>query len=320
MFLCMLFTCLSVDPHICICIYADFWGGSHTQQGSLSVTVSQCEFVRLCVWFCWVCLCVCVNVLGYVGLFSQSICFLDLSVDVSFYTFSISLCVCICVPYCIFDFSKWATTSRWCSVALFGKWILELWTAYQYPLWMWRDTGYTFTMFSFYSRPCIVLVFPHLCFFQTLYIFAKVWVKLAKAIHIKMEVTQMCSPCPLTSSTILKSSGNSHYAGEIVWPFTVTADPWQNCNSGITFLKSLRQKLKNFLEFSSWSTYIQSWHSAEMSWPNVKGTVHKILSLSCCAGQMRFQSYQKEMSWVNRLKFWSIALSYNIRHIFMFGH
>lgn len=117
---------------------------------------------------------------------------------------------------------------------------------------MWRDTGYRFTMFSFYTRPWIVLVFPHLCFCQTWYIFAKVRVKLAKAIHIKMEVTQMCSPCSLTSSSILKSSGNSHYAGEIVWPFTVTADPWQKCNYGITLPKSLRQKSKSFLEFSSW--------------------------------------------------------------------
>ncbi len=75
------------------------------------------------------CVCVCVNTIGYVALFSQSICFLDLSVDVSF-SHSQFQYVCvyiyICLPYRVSDPTKWATTSRWCSVALFGKWILEL--------------------------------------------------------------------------------------------------------------------------------------------------------------------------------------------------
>lgn len=220
MFLCTLFTCLSVDPHICICIYADFWGGSHTQQGSLSVTVSQCEFVSLCLVLLGMSMCVsvCVNLLGYVGLFSQSICFLDLSVDVSFYTFSISLCVCVymCHTASLTSQSGPQLPDGALYLCLVSEY-LSCMTAYQYPLWMWRDAGYTFTMFSFYNRPWIVL--PHLCFYQMWYIFVKVWVKLAKVIHIKMEVTQMCSPCPLTSSSILMSSGNSHYGWEIVWPF-----------------------------------------------------------------------------------------------------
>jgi len=64
--------------------------------------VSECHgfSVWICVFVFGSVGYVCVNVLGYVGLFSQSICFLDLSVDVSFYTSSISWCVCIYVPYC----------------------------------------------------------------------------------------------------------------------------------------------------------------------------------------------------------------------------
>lgn len=130
MFLCALFTCLSVDPHICICIYADFWGGSHTQQGSLSVTVSQCEFVSLCLVLLGMSMCVsvCVCKLARVCwsvfsiyLFSRSF-YWCLLLHILYFI----MCVCVYVPYCVSDFSKWATTSRWCSVSLFGKWILEL--------------------------------------------------------------------------------------------------------------------------------------------------------------------------------------------------
>lgn len=219
-------------------------GLSHTAGVSECHGFSLWICASLCLILLGMSMCVCKCDRGYVALFFQSICFLHLSVDVSFS--HSSLCLCICVPYHVSDPTKWATTSRWCSVVC----LVSEYLSHIRPINIASECRKR--RLYIHRHLWIVSVFPHLCLYETWFIFIKVWVKLAKAIHVKMGVAQMCSPRPLTSSSILKSSGNSHYSGEIVWPFTAL---WQKCNYRITFDWNhwdKKQPCPWFVEFCSW--------------------------------------------------------------------